>query len=163
MTGRSTPLRVGAYIDGYNLYYGARLQCGRGAVGWRWLDLRALANSLVAAQAGWAGASIDRIVYCTARTSAATNPSGHADQDVYLQALRTSGSVDFIEYGNCVARVKFAPLATKGPRGRPVLTTPGWPIMVQSPLGTPAPSAAFMVSYLHQEEKGTDVNLATTC
>jgi hypothetical protein len=35
-------LRVGIYIDGYNLYYGGRGTCGRGAAGWRWLDLRQL-------------------------------------------------------------------------------------------------------------------------
>jgi len=32
--------------------------------------------------------------------------------------------------------------------------------MVQSTLGSPAANAVFMVSTLHQEEKGTDVNVA---
>ena len=43
----------------------------------------------------------------------ASNPSGQADQDVYLKALMAAGSVDHIEYGTYVARVKMAPLTTK--------------------------------------------------
>ncbi|HEY7200404.1 MAG TPA: NYN domain-containing protein, partial [Candidatus Dormibacteraeota bacterium] len=31
-------MRVGVYVDGFNLYYGARGLCGRGTAGWRWLD-----------------------------------------------------------------------------------------------------------------------------
>jgi hypothetical protein len=155
------PTRVGVYIDGYNLYYGARAVCGRGTAGWRWLDLRGLATSLVAAQRGWPGAAIDRIVYCTARINAATNPSGAADQDRYLKALVATKSIDLIEYGNYVARVKYAPLATKGPNGTPVLTRPQWPVKVVSPLTAQDSGAMFMVSHFHQEEKGTDVNVAT--
>jgi hypothetical protein len=37
------------------------------------------------------------------------NPSGHADQDVYLTPLVAAGSVDHVEYGTDVARVKAAP------------------------------------------------------
>jgi uncharacterized LabA/DUF88 family protein len=155
------PTRVGVYIDGYNLYYGGRTVCGRGTPGWRWLDLRALATSLVTAQRGWAGATIERIVYCTARIDAATNSSGAADQDRYLKALVATKSVDFIEHGNYVARVKYAPLATRGPNGAPVITRPEWPVRVVSTLGVPDAGAKFMVSHLHQEEKGTDVNIAT--
>jgi hypothetical protein len=100
---------VGVYVDAFNLYYGARNLCGRGTPGWRWLDLRALASSLVAARQNWSGASIDRVVYCTARIDQATNPSGHLDQRVYIEALRAIGSVDEVELGYYVARVKQAP------------------------------------------------------
>jgi len=31
-------MRVGAYIDGLNLYYKGRAHCGRDQPGWRWLD-----------------------------------------------------------------------------------------------------------------------------
>ncbi len=99
-------VRVGGYVDGFNLHYGARGLCGRGAPGWHWLDLRSLAADLVARRASWAGAQIDRVVYCTARIDGAENPSGHADQDVYLKALLSSGSADHIEYGTYVSRVK---------------------------------------------------------
>jgi hypothetical protein len=39
-------------------------------------------------------------VCCTARIGGASNPSGAADQDVYLKALLASGSADPVEYGN---------------------------------------------------------------
>jgi uncharacterized LabA/DUF88 family protein len=154
-------MKVGVYIDGYNLYYGGRQRCGRGQPGWRWLDLRGLVTDLVTAQRGWAGASVDRIVYCTARVDAVTSPSAHADQDVYLKALAKSGSVDHIEYGNYVARVKPAMLATKDPvTKKPVMVQSAWPVMVRDSAGTASPNAQFMVSYLHLEEKGSDVNVA---
>jgi len=155
-------MRVGGYIDGYNLYYGGRHQLGK-SLGWRWLDIRALANSLVCEQRGWAGATVDRIVYCTARIDQGLNPVGFIEQDAYLKALVPTGSVDHIEYGKYVTGIRNRPLAIKGPppRRTPTIVTAQWPVMVQSTLGTPVPDALFMVSTLHQEEKGTDVNVAS--
>lgn len=154
-------MRVGVYVDGYNLYYGGRKACGRGAAGWRWLDVRALAATLVAEQAQvWPGASVTRLVYCTARINGGANPSGAADQDVYLKALRASGSVDHIEFGNYISKVIKRPLATEGRRGRPILVTPQWPIKVQRH-GIPEPDATFMASVGTWEEKGSDVNVAS--
>ena len=153
-------MRIGVYVDGFNLYYGGRGLCGRGTPGWRWLDLRALATSLVARRTNWPGARVTRLVYCTARIDGLSNPSGQADQDVYLKALAAAGSVDHIEYGTYVARVKTAPLAVKGPQGRPELVSPEWPVMVQDGRGSPVDAAVFMVSFASREEKGTDVNLA---
>jgi len=46
-------VRVGVYVDAFNLYYGARTLCGRGTPGWRWLDIRTLVSDLVAAQVSW--------------------------------------------------------------------------------------------------------------
>jgi len=149
------------YADGYNLYYGARSSCGRSTPGWRWLDVRALSQTLIGERHDWAGAYLERIVYCTARVDGAENPSGYADQDVYLKALVAAGSVDHIEYGYYVARVKTAPLATREPNGRPRLVHPGWPVMVQDGSGTPVDDAKFMVSVAHREEKGSDVNVAS--
>lgn len=100
-------------------------------------------------------------MYCTARIDGASNPSGQADQDVYLKALKDVGSVDHIEYGYYVARVKTAPLATKGPGGRPQLVTPQWPVMIQDGSSGQIPNASFMVSYANREEKGSDVNVAS--
>jgi hypothetical protein len=117
-------VRIGVYIDGFNLYYGARGLCGRGTPGWRWLDLRVLATDLAGRRSNWPGAQIHRVVYCTARIDGASNPSGQADQDVYLKALMAAGSVDHIEYGTYVARVKMAPLATRDPHSRPQLVSP---------------------------------------
>jgi hypothetical protein len=90
---------IGVYIDGFDLYYGARGLCGRWTPGWRWLDLRALAADLAGRRSNWAGAQVHRVVYCTARIDGASNPSGQANQDVYLKALVAAGSVDHIEYG----------------------------------------------------------------
>ena len=155
-------MRVGVYIDGYNLYYGGRKQLGK-VPGWRWLDLRALADTLVAEQRSWSGAYVDRIVYCTARIDQGLNPAGHIEQDVYLKALLATGSVDHIEYGKYVKGIRKRPLAvpSRAPGRAPAIVHPDWPVMVHSPLGTPATGASFMVSTLHQEEKGTDVNVAT--
>ena len=153
-------MRIGVYIDGFNLYYGARGICGRGTPGWRWLDLRALAADLTGRRTSWKGARVERVVYCTARIDAAANPSGHADQDVYLKALLAASSVDHIEYGTYVARVKNAPLAVKDPQGRPQLVAPAWPVMIQDGRGEPVGEAVFMVSYAKREEKGSDVNVA---
>jgi hypothetical protein len=154
-------VRVGVYIDGFNLYYGGRAICGRGTAGWRWLDVRALAESLIATRSTWSGAVPARIVYCTARIDGATNPQGHNEQDVYLKALRASGSVDLIEFGKYIARVKCAPLAVPDKKGRPVLTTASWPVMVQDDQSVPVPDARFMVQYAYREEKGSDVNVAS--
>ncbi|MCW2843474.1 MAG: hypothetical protein JWN22_1390 [Nocardioides sp.] len=158
-------MRVGVYVDAFNLYYGARDRCGRSSPGWRWLDVRGLVSDVVARQATydsqWMDAELDRVVYCTARISAKTNPSGHKDQDTYLRALIASGAVDDVEYGTYVSRVKMAPVATKDRKGRPVLVGPQWPLVVQDGLRQPVQSGTFLVSYLHTEEKGSDVNVAT--
>jgi hypothetical protein len=154
---------IGIYVDGFNLYYGARARCGRGTAGWRWLDIRRLVRDVIDARAepGWAGSTIAKVIYCTATIDSVTNPAGYADQQTYLKALRASSSVDRIEYGNFVARVKVAPLATRDPiTKRPVLVKPAWPVMVQDG-GNPVPQAVFMVSYAYREEKGSDVNVAS--
>lgn len=102
-----------------------------------------------------------RVVYCTAAISARDNPSGAFDQDVYLQALRSTGSADHIEFGRYVARIRRAPLATPDKRGRPGLVHPSGPVMVKNAAGTDDPDAVFMVSTAHREEKGSDVNVAS--
>lgn len=135
--------------------------CGRGTVGWRWLDIRALAKTLMHERKNWPNAHIERIVYCTARVSATENPSGHTDQDIYLRALKATGSVDAIEFGYYVARVKSQPLAVRDQNGRPRLVTPQWPVMIQDGTGGTVNNAVFMVSVATREEKGSDVNVAS--
>jgi hypothetical protein len=154
-------MRIGIYIDGFNLYYGARMLCGRGTPGWRWLDIRALAVALIGERRNWRDAGVEKVVYCTAPISGIHNPSGHKDQDVYLKALLASGSVDHIEHGFYVSRVRTAPLATKDAKGRPVLTRAQWPVMVRGSTGISMRHATFLISYASWEEKGSDVNLAS--
>lgn len=162
MSTRPVPLQIGVYVDGYNLYYGGRkLMGGRGKLGWKWLDLRQLAETVVAAHSGWSRAQIARVVYCTAPIDGASNPSGARDQNVYLRALRAAGSIDEIERGRYINKVISRPLAVKGPTGNPVITTAGWPVMVQDANDQPVSDARFMVSVAHREEKGTDVNVAS--
>jgi uncharacterized LabA/DUF88 family protein len=154
-------MRIGVYVDGFNLYYGARHICGRGTAGWRWLNLRTLAADVVAERENWHSARIDRVVYCTATIDERSNPSGYADQQTYLKAVQAARAVDEIAYGQYVARVKVAPLATRGSRGEPVLARSAWPVTVQDSSGVPISGGVFMVSYAHREEKGSDVNVAT--
>jgi hypothetical protein len=152
-------MRVGVYVDGFNLYFGARDQCGQGTAGWRWLDIRGLvADKLPAA---WSGPRIERVVYCTARVSGIDDPSTPRDQTVYLRALHASGSVDHVEFGNFVRRVKTMPLATWTAKGKPEVVRSRWPVMVQDDAGGEVSDARFVVSVLHREEKGSDVNVAT--
>jgi hypothetical protein len=154
-------VRVGLYIDGFNLYYGATGLCGRGTAGWRWLDMRALGTALLERAPTWPEAYIERVVYCTARIDGAANPIGHQEQDVYLKAVRAGGAVDLIELGHYVSRVKRSPLAVADRKGRPVLQTSAWPVMVQDRDGAPMRDARFMVSHAYREEKGSDVNVAS--
>lgn len=154
-------MRVGVYVDGFNLYYGGRGICGRSTSGWRWLDVRKLSLNLVAARSGWSDAEVVRVVYCTARVSGASNPNGQRNQDVYLRALMAAGVVDELALGNYVSRTATAPLAIAGRNGKPVLAKPTWPVMVQDSSGENLPDVVFMASIARREEKGSDVNVAS--
>jgi hypothetical protein len=154
-------MRVGVYVDGFNVYYGARDHCGHGAPGWRWLDIRGLVADVLPAAWRSNGATIERVVYCTARVSGIDDPSTPRDQNVYLRALVASGSVDHIEYGNFVRRIKAMPLAARTDKGKPKLVRPQWPVMVRDGSGDEVADACFLVSVLNREEKGSDVNVAT--
>lgn len=154
-------MRVGIYIDGYNLYYGGRGICGRDTPGWRWLDLRKLALDIIAAQSKWHRATIQNVTYCTARISGASNAEGQREQDIYLRALKYTKSVTRIAYGTYVERIATAPLAKRNSKGKPELVKADWPIMVQTLDGIDVPDARFMASFARREEKGSDVNVAS--
>ncbi|AKN15819.1 hypothetical protein MHAE_17640 [Mycobacterium haemophilum DSM 44634] len=153
-------MKVGVYVDAFNLYYGMRGHCGRGTAGWRWLDIRALAADLCR----WHGAAVERIVYCTAYVDQTDNLGAFADQSVYIKALREHGSIDVLELGYYVAWPKRLPLAEELPDGRAKLVVPsgaetwkGLPITRV----TNANDDVFMVTVRNREEKGSDVNVAT--
>jgi hypothetical protein len=166
-------MRIGVYVDAFNLYYGGRSQCGKSQPGWRWLDVRQFVDGtrktyLAKAKAeGWAGhaiwdaGSISRVVYCTAPISPLPSQSAHNDQDAYIRGLLASGSVDHVEKGYYQQKVKVAPMAVKNGKLPPTIVTSGWPIQVQDSNRGTVPNAAFLVSYLHTEEKGSDVNVGT--
>jgi uncharacterized LabA/DUF88 family protein len=160
-------MRVGVYVDGYNLYYAGRGWFGRGTAGWKWLSPRSLAAGLVAERRNWRGARIDRVVYCTARVDSKNTPRAHQDQDIYLQAIRMSGAVDHIELGRYVANHKDVALCAQSPttgkhelvhpQGR--LSVPGLPVKVANDSETGR--KIVIASALIREEKGSDVNIAT--
>ena len=60
-----------------------------------------------------------------------------------------------------MSRVATAPLAALGNGGRPVITRPEWPVLVQDGSNRDAPNARFVASVARQEEKGSDVNVAS--
>lgn len=168
-------MRIGAYFDGFNVYYGGRTHFGKGVAGWKWYsprDLasdvlrRMLASSSIAGQGQvrqkWQDGVVDRVVFCTARISNDRDPQAAHDQNVYLEALQKAECVDLLELGRYVGRIKSAPLAVKDPTNHsPQVVESDWPIMVQDSSGNPVPNAKFIASYFHSEEKGSDVNLAT--
>ena len=63
------------YVDGFNVYHGAKTMLGRG-VGWRWLDYKSLAHSLIQQHSGWAPPYVCRVVVCSAMISGKEDPGG---------------------------------------------------------------------------------------
>lgn len=152
-------VKVGVYIDGYNLYYGGRAHCGAGTPGWRWLDVRELVRPYV----GWSASRISRIVYCTARVDPNDSPSASTDQNIYLEALQRSGSVDTIEEGRYDSWAKEAPLVAvvAGTRSPALYASSGQETWDQSLPLRRASSGAILATIRKREEKGSDVNVAT--
>lgn len=154
-------MRVGVYVDGFNLYYGAKHRCGADSSGWRWLDIRSLVRRKLPSAWLNGGAEIDRVVYCTAKSIGDGDPDLPYRQDTYLRALIASGCVDHIEYGTFVSSVRSSPLAIRGANRKPNVVESHWPVMVQNANREDVSNARFMVSHLFVEEKGSDVNVAT--
>ena len=119
-------MKTYVYVDGFNLYYRA-LAHSR----YKWLDLRALAASLLRKQN-----AIETIRYYTARVSGRQDRGQPKRQESYLKALRTIPGLT-IHYGKFLPKVIRRPLASSPP-GRPVY-----------------------VEVHSTEEKGSDVNLAS--
>jgi hypothetical protein len=154
-------VQVGVYVDGFNLYRRGKALAGN-AAGWKWLDIRALATTLAGDE--WAAGphEITRVVYCTTMVQpTAPNPDGPLRQQTFINALRASGSVDWVEYGLYVSKVKVRPLATPDRRGRPVLVNPQLPVYIKNSADDKIRDALFYVSVADREEKGSDVNVAT--
>ncbi len=105
-------VRIGVYVDGFNLYYGGLSQLGS-VPGWKWIDLRTLASRYTS----WRGASVQRVVYCTARVNDPDDPIQTQRQDFYLKALKLSGSVDVIEEGYYASWAKES-VMTQEPQAR---------------------------------------------
>jgi len=157
--------RVGVYVDAFNVYYGGRGLCGRHAAGWRWLDLGGLAMDLIDSTL-WPGAMLTRLVYCTAPRDREGDPSSLADQLCYIAALQSHCVGTVIINGRYAPRTKTGVVVDL--RGnRPIrVPSPGFEYI---PLWLPAkevrgPSggAEVLVSVSAFEEKGSDVNVASS-
>ncbi len=125
--------RVRAYVDGFNLYYGAREAVATFAPGisWKWLDIEALCRSK--ARSAWPNAEMVGVHYFTARVKRRRDGDGAPDrQDAFLRALERRG-VEVIP-GHFLQKTKLRPLVSNPRR---------------------------MVEVHDTEEKGSDVNLAT--
>ena len=98
-------MRVGAYVDGLNVYYGGRHLCGRDAPGWRWFDLAASVERMIERNAAWAaqGATLNRLVYCTALIRGEIDQNGRRRQEAYLAALGADDRIT-IELGHFALR-----------------------------------------------------------
>jgi len=155
-------VRVGVYVDGFNLYMRARDLAGD-AAGWKWLDIRGLAATLAAELWPASGPhDVVRVVYCTTNVKPTlANPDAPLRQQTFINALRASGSVDWVEYGLFVDKVKTRPLALANKKGKPILVHPAKPVLVKRTDETKVADALFYVSVADREEKGSDVNVAT--
>jgi len=159
------PMRVGVYVDAFNLYYGARDWCRKTQSGWRWLDVVALAESLIAQRRKWVGAEIVRLVYCTALRDKVGDPSSLLDQENYISALKSDSRIH-VEFGQYIEKVNVGALVNHRNRknfAKPLdvrnLEIPPW-----LPHKTKTQSngnEVMLVSVQTFEEKGSDVNVAS--
>lgn len=144
-------MRTSVYVDGFNLYNGARELVEREGPGvsWKWLDLEALARKLVPRD------DIGRIRYFTARVKSTAHDRSLAErQAVYLRALETRSSIS-VHYGQFVVRRTRLPLARQPGRfARAVLRGMRQPTKVH-------PDTSVSIDVIRTEEKGSDVNLAS--
>lgn len=154
--------RVKAYIDGFNLYYGARKHCKRSTPGWRWLNVRSFIEGKmdsISQHFNLPDTSI-HISYYTANVKPRGSKNSHIEQQVYLDALRHGGFVDEVVLGKYITRDSTGALASEKSKKVPY----GWPVMVASdvePFDHRREDLHYLAKILTFEEKGTDVNLAT--
>lgn len=158
LLGGDGPLRVGVYVDGFNLFYGGRALCGA-EQSWKWLDIRGLATALIAGRGDWAGAVIYRVVYCTGEVTGSLESL--ARQQQYVLALRAHGSVDHVAYGKFQISAKESLVATSRRRGVNLLEFDADPLPDAPWTRMAADGRHLLVKHRKQEEKGSDVNVAS--
>ena len=123
--------RVNAYIDGFNLFYGALKHPERKK--YRWLNVEKMIKSIYTPTQKY---GINKINFYTARiVPHSTSDDAPKNQQFYINALKTIPNLQII-LGNFIAK------PTKLPK---------------HPISTPLE----IVEVLKTEEKGSDVNLAS--
>lgn len=154
-------MRVGLYIDAFNVYYGGCGLCGAKKPGWRWLDLPGLAMGLVN-PARWPGAHLERFAYCTAPRGRGQRKKS-PDQERYIEALKHRYPQMSVSLGSYVPRTKTGILVDIDKPGSRV--SPG-----NGPLPPWLPArrkrgnqggTELLVAVSAFEEKGSDVNVAS--
>jgi len=157
-------MRIGVYVDAFNVYYGARAHCGRATPGWRWLDLPALAMSLVDPLL-WPAGVLDRVAYCTADRDREGDPTSITDQSAYIAALTAAYPQLVVAKGSYVPRVKTGVLVDQSTRPARRVPSPGgaqlpgW--LPAREITGPAGATELLLSVTTFEEKGSDVNVAS--
>ncbi len=158
---------MGVYVDAFNVYYGARAHCGRGVAGWRWLDLAALATSLINPYI-WPDPTLERLVYCTAPRDREGDASSLRDQQTYINALRHHIRQLQVLDGKYVPRTKTGVLVEKAHRGQPQRRVrspgpeeiPAW--LPAEEITGPEGGRELVAAVSTFEEKGSDVNVAAS-
>ena len=142
---------VHAYVDGLNLYHGARdlMSTLGSSEGWKWLDLEKLAKRICPHD------DIISVKYFTAHLSSPDHDPDLAQrQQVYLRALEARPLTEVI-LGEFVRRRKRLPLVK-----RPGRLAKG--LLSVSRIGAlDHEDGQTSVPVWRAEEKGTDVNLGT--
>lgn len=151
--------KVGVYVDGFNLYYGGRSLCPL-VNGWKWLDLRSLAKRVVSANSGWPEDADFKVVYATSEVT--DSPASLARQQKYILALRAYGSVDNVLYGTFRSAVRESPVALRGSASAAPLQFSADPLPAAHWTHFEAETSHLLVSHRRRDEKGSDVNLATS-
>lgn len=176
MLYRGVVMRTYAYVDGFNLYYGAVKGTPH-----RWLNLVELTKQILPA-----GFVIEKVKYFTARVSGAANSDAPRRQHAYLSALNTLPEIE-IHYGRFLAKTIWrpmtnfpvaaaqihSPIAVSLPAGNhnvdggSLVAPSALPVGVYPPKGTrrkkktTRPLVNALIAEVHtMEEKGSDVNLA---
>jgi len=162
--GQTEQMRIGVYVDAFNVYYGGRSLCGRRTAGWRWLDLPSLALDLIDPNL-WPGASLARVVYCTALRDSEGDASSIVDQRTCINALLHHWPQAVAVYGRYASRIKTGALTDNRTRPPRRVTSPG---LANLPAWLPAEEITgpegtqeLLVAVSGFEEKGSDVNVAS--
>ncbi|MDR1027128.1 MAG: NYN domain-containing protein [Rickettsiales bacterium] len=129
--------KVGIYVDGFNLFFGALKLAERKK--YRWLNIQKLVQEACKSYLSKNDYEVRCIKFCTARISKrADNDDSPRKQQIYFNALKTIPNLHLI-FGNFLVHKKFAAV---------------YPIELDSR------GRAKTRLVVHTEEKGSDVNLA---
>ena len=141
--------RVNVYVDGFNLYHGAKqlVNSEGNSSTWKWLDLLALSRRIVPKD------NVQLVRYFTANVvSPESDPAMAQRQQAYLRAIAVDPKIS-IHLGQFAAQRKRMPLVDPPSRIR---------VKIIQMLGLNLKSHSdgkVTASVWRIEEKGTDVNL----